>query len=144
MEKALNYSIKNKYEILLMGDLNTRHSMWGDSRIIENGKALASLLNSSQRPLQIINKDEPTFVSSIGTSVIYLFISLTFANDIVNHNTDKVIEFFSGAPMRRHMLVWIYLVEDTKRSARSEVMDLDSTNWNKFLRPRSIYDIKMR
>ena len=131
MEKAKNYSLNNKHEIFLMGDLHARHAMWGDSKRNENGKVLAALRNNSQKLLQIINKNESTFISSIGTSLIDLFIcSPTFANDIVNHNTDKVEEHFSGAPLRGHMPVWIYLVENTKRTAISEVLDLESTNWN--------------
>ena len=114
-----------------MGDLHAQHAMWGDSKRNENGKILAALRNNSQELMQLINKNEPTYISSIGTSLIDLFIcSPTFAKGIVNHNTDKVEEHFSGAPFRGHMHGWIYLVEDTKRTAISEVLDLESTNWN--------------
>ena len=47
--KAINYSLKNKDENQLMGDLNARHSMLDGSNLNEKGKALAALLKNSQR-----------------------------------------------------------------------------------------------
>ena len=47
--KAINYSLKNKDENQLMGDLNARHSMLDGSNLNEKRKALAALLKNSQR-----------------------------------------------------------------------------------------------
>ena len=75
LEEAVTFSTKHNLELLLAGDINARHPMWGDRSTNEHGRTLVNALHDSSRVLNVINDGQPTFVSTNGSSVIDLFIA---------------------------------------------------------------------
>ena len=101
--QELNTKLKSK-GVILIGDLNARHPMWGDSSSNEYGKKLFDKLDHAKFTIRAA--DTPSFLSSNGSSYIDLVIvSSNILNKINNVVTDPEIELFTGAPMRGHVPV---------------------------------------
>ena len=73
LEEAAAFSTRHNLELLLAGDINARHPMWGDRSTNEHGRTLVNALHVSSRVLNVINDRQPTFVSTNGSSVILEF-----------------------------------------------------------------------
>ena len=88
--------------VILMGDFNARHTMWGDRLIDKHGKELAENLNYSL--FSITTAQTPTFLCDGGSSFIDLIIA---SNNVIDElkpcTTDDTAELFSGAPRRGHV-----------------------------------------
>ena len=133
LEEAATFSTRRNLELLLAGDINARHPMWGDRSTNEHGRTLVNAQNDSSRVLNVINDRQPTFLSTNGSSVIDLFIStserITETRNfiMVDHET----ELFTGAPTRGHLTVWLNMKgEDTKKVKVEK--DLENANWEGF------------
>lgn len=101
--QEMNTKLKSK-GVILIGDLNARHPMWGDSSSNEYGKKLFEKLDLSQFTIRAA--DTPSFICTNGSSYIDLVIvSSNILNKINNVVTDPEIELFTGAPMRGHVPV---------------------------------------
>ena len=118
--------------IILMGDFNARHTLWGDKLIDAHGKELAENLNYNT--FSISTAPNPTFLCDGGGSCIDLVIS---SNNIVDRlkkcYTDDTVELFSGAPSRGHVpvitaLIGVHVTTHTV----AEKLDVDGINWEEW------------
>ena len=66
LEEAMTFSTRHNLELLLAGDINARHPMWGDRSTNEHGRTLVNALHDTFRMLNVINDGQPTFVSTNG------------------------------------------------------------------------------
>ena len=90
--------------VILSGDLNARHPLWGDTVSNVYGNQLTNLLDSSK--FSIIKPSTPTFLCNNGSSVIDLtIVSNNLARKVESCITDDEVELFSGAPLRGHVPV---------------------------------------
>ena len=105
LHKAQQMNTTMKSEgVILVGDMNARHPMWGDSTSNEYGRALFDKLDHSQ--FTVLAADSPSFLCTNGSSYIDLVIvSNKISSKITNIETDTVIELFTGAPLRGHVPV---------------------------------------
>ena len=70
LQEAVTFSTRYNLELLLAGDINARHRMWGDRLTNEHGRTLVNALHDSSRMLNVINDGEPTFVSPTGAVLL--------------------------------------------------------------------------
>ena len=116
--------------VILAGDFNARHPMWGDEISNEYGKQLVESLDSTS--FSIITSHSPTFLCENGSSHIDLMIiSKNLANKVNKCVTDIDIELFSGAPLRGHVPL-ITEIEGTNNTEKPPVikkLDVNSINW---------------
>ena len=116
--------------ILLFGDFNARHTLWGDEVCNTYGKQLFEMLNHSN--FSIVNSKTPTFLCENGGSHIDLMItSKNLVNKVEACFTDDDIELFSGAPIRGHVPLIIQIGKngDYTPTAVTEKLDVNSINW---------------
>lgn len=119
--------------VILFGDYNARHTVWGDSVTNEYGKLLFDKLDHHSFTVQ--TSRTPTFLCVDGSSHIDLMIvSNNLVNKINPCYTDEVIELFSGAPMRGHVPLLTtlheqYLASDT---VVTEKLNIEATNWGEW------------
>ena len=102
-EKVVNFDHQHILDgLIILGDRNARHCLWGDNICNLNGYLLLESLSAEDN---ILNKGEATFVSTNGSSVIDLcLVSGRIATQVgVELKTDPTIELFTGAPQRRHI-----------------------------------------
>jgi hypothetical protein len=126
--QEMNTKLKSK-GVILIGDLNARHPMWGDSSSNEYGKKLFEKLDHSQFTIRAA--DTPSFICTNGSSYIDLVIvSSNILNKINNVVTDPEIELFTGAPMRGHVPV---IVSIRNRAVQTQPprkrMCIKNMNW---------------
>ena len=130
LQKAqeINTKLKSK-GVLLIGDLNARHPMWGDSTSNEYGRKLFDKLDHSQ--FSITAADSPSFLCTNGSSHIDLVIvSKNLLNKINNIVTDSVVELFSGAPLRGHVPVIVSIGNSAAQTLPArERMCIKNMNW---------------
>ena len=89
------------YGLILCGDFNARHTMWGDTVCNEYGKLLVDKLDHNK--FSIITSTTPTFLCENGFSFIDLMIvSKNLVTKVESCFTDEDVELFSGAPLRGH------------------------------------------
>lgn len=129
--QQMNTKLKSK-GIILIGDMNARHQMWGDSTSNEYGRKLFEKLDQSQ--FSIMTADTPSFLCTNGSSCIDLVIvSNNIVNKINNITTDSEVELFSGAPMRGHLPVIISIANNrsqpTPPTERMCIKDMDWDKW---------------
>ena len=88
---------------LLFGDLNARHTYWGDKSCNLLEEELVQIADH----FSILNDGEPTFLAANGYSVIDLCICYGPLFDRCKHSlsTDEFAELFTGAPQRGHVPV---------------------------------------
>ena len=135
--KALQYCTNlNIKDVVIVGDFNSRHVLWGDSISNDRGKQLTTFI--SQQNLTCISPNTNTFVSSNGGSVIDLAllkgrICGLYHSSSVDHET----ELFTGAPTRGHLPVIHQFKCPAKPRSVSLIhsklyWDTDKTDWNKW------------
>ena len=116
--------------VILVGDMNARHTSWGDTRSNEYGTKLFNDLDNTK--FSIRTADTPSFLCENGSSYIDLVI---LSNDIVSLinkiETDTDIELFSGAPSRGHVPIIISFKSNNYQTTPIiEKLSLKSINWN--------------
>ena len=102
-EKVVNfYNQHNLDGVLLLGDCNARHRLWGDSICNPNSYLLLESLSAEDK---IHNNGEATFLSTNGSSVIDLcIVSRRIATQVgFELTTDPNIELFTGATQGGHI-----------------------------------------
>ena len=116
--------------IILAGDFNARHQIWGDGTSNEYGRQLADLLDN--KSFSIIAPTTPTFLCENGSSFIDLMVvSNNLVNKIDSCITDDEIELFSGAPIRGHVPVIMEMKTNRDNTATvvTKKLDIDSIKW---------------
>ena len=118
--------------VLLMGDFNARHTVWGDRVINEYGQELVD--NLDYNLFSITTAPKPTFLCENGGSFIDLVI---MSNSIVDQlkacNTDETVELFSGAPTRGHVPLLTALNGYVRRETIvTEKLNVDAINWTEW------------
>ena len=118
--------------IILMGDFNARHTLWGDRLIDKHGKELVENLNYSQ--FSITTAQTPTFMCDGGSSFIDLIIA---SNNVIDQlkpcTTDNTTELFSGAPRRGHVPLLTSLMGSRLSPTKvTEKLDIQSINWEEW------------
>ena len=120
--------------MLFFGDLNARHTYWGDTTANDNGGMLVDRLNEN---VAVIKNGEPTFLASNGHSVIDLCIlTHSFFSKPLCLTTDDETEFFNGAPTRGHILVCLVLKLSAEPHAvqfKPWIEKADWKSWRNFL-----------
>ena len=119
--------------LVIIGDLNARHSRWGDKICNPAGLTVSDFLDKhSLMALSFIK--ENTFVCAEGGSVIDLvMISYGLSNLFVNQYLDTEIELFTGAPNRGHLPVWTTIALGHRPDeCMRQVPDFGKTKWDKF------------
>ena len=88
---------------LFFGDLNARHTYWGDKSCNLLGEELVQIADH----FSILNDGESTFLAANGYSVIDLCICYGPPFDRCKYSlsTDEFAELFTGAPQRGHVPV---------------------------------------
>lgn len=116
--------------IILTGDLNARHQLWGDSTANDYGRRLTEQLD--QTKYSIMTSETPTFLSTNGFSYIDLVIvSNNLVDKIINITTDNEVELFSGAPFRGHVPLIITIeCSNNTREPPVEKICIKEMNWN--------------
>lgn len=134
LNKANELRLKIKATgVIVVGDLNARHTAWGDSVNNAYGKKLLELLDVSK--FSICSADSPTFLATNGTSCIDLMI---VSNNLVDKaescTTDKDVELYSGAPFRGHvpLIATFNLDYTSKNKMATEKINTDKICWEKW------------
>ena len=118
--------------VIVMGDFNARHTLWGDRLIDKHGKELAENLNYSL--FSITTAKTPTFLCDGGSSFIDLIIASSNVIDQLKPcTTDNTAELFSGAPGRGHVPLLTSLVGCMPTPNKvTEKLDIQSINWEEW------------
>ena len=122
--------------IIVMGDLNARHTLWGDRISDPYGKKLVEMIDSSE--FSICAADSPTFLACNGSSHIDLMIvSNNILDKVEKCTTDEDIELYSGAPHRGHVpLIATMQIQNNHKKKAVEKLCTDKIcweNWSKDL-----------
>ena len=81
---------------LLIGDLNARHTIWGDSSSYKYGNLLSEHLDPME--FSILAPEQPTFLAQNGSSKIDLgIVSNSLVGKISMPMTDNLANLYSGA-----------------------------------------------
>ena len=127
------YSLMGKLRavgVILSGDFNARHVMWGDHRNNDYGNKLSEKLDMNK--FAIVTSDSPTFLCKNGSSFIDLTIVTTnLLENLESCDTDENVELFSGAPIRGHVPLLTQFSADrcvTNRAA-IEKINIDNICW---------------
>ena len=131
----MNSKLKSK-GVILIGDLNARHPMWGDSTSNEYGKKLFEKLDHSQFTIRAA--DLPSFLCTNGSSYIDLVIvSNNILNKINSVTTDPVVELFTGAPLRGHVPVIVSIrnraIQTQPPEERMCIKNINWTEWSQHI-----------
>ena len=115
--------------IIVMGDFNARHTLWGDKISDSYGKKLIDKLDPSE--FSICAAGSPTFLACNGSSHIDLMI---ISNNILDKaekcKTDEDIELYSGAPNRGHVpLIATLQIENNLKKKAVEKLCTDKISW---------------
>ena len=134
LNKANDIKLKLKATgVILIGDLNARHTSWGDSMNNAYGNKLVELLDISK--FSICSADSPTFLATNGSSSIDLMIvSNNLVEKVQSCTTDKEAELYSGAPFRGHVPVIATFDLDisSKNKKATEKLNTDKICWDKW------------
>ena len=134
------YELQNQLKasgVIVCGDLNARHSAWGDYGQNEYGKKLFEKVDKQK--FSIHTARSPTFVAANGGSFIDLIIiSNNLQFEAITCNTDEVVELYSGAPLRGHLPVITKLTNGTVNRETAdepkETLNLENVNWDDWSR----------
>ena len=127
------YSLMGKLRavgVLLSGDFNARHVMWGDHRNNDYGNKLIDKLDMNK--FAIVTSDSPTFLCKNGSSYIDLTIMTTnLLEHLESCDTDESVELFSGAPFRGHVPLITQFSADSCVTNRAaiEKINIDNICW---------------
>ena len=133
LQKAQDMNTKLKSKgVLLIGDLNARHPLWGDSTSNEYGLKLFDELDHPK--FAIRSADSPSFLCSNGSSCIDLVIvSNNLVNKINSVVTDPEVELFTGAPLRGHVPVIVSIsCTVAQTQPPRERMCIKNMNWEEW------------
>ena len=118
--------------VLLLGDFNARHQLWGDESNNKYGKELVE--NLSFQDFSIISSSEPTFLSSNGKSFIdFIITSVALEERVGDIQTDNEVELYSGAPLRGHVPILSKLATTSSVKSKPQVklkLDIGSFDWD--------------
>ena len=118
------------------GDLNARHTYWGDKSCNLLGEELVQIADH----FSILNDGEPTFLAANSYSVIDLCICYGPLFDRCKHSlsTDEFAELFTGAPQRGHVPVIMRLERSstTEKTKKLWVEKADWVGWTSFVEGR--------
>ena len=121
---------------LFVGDLNARHTYWGDTSCNLLGEELVQIADH----FSILNDGESTFLAANGYSVIDLCICYGPLFDRCKHSlsTDEFTELFTGAPQRGHVPVIMRLERSsiTKKTKKLGIEEADRVGWTSFIEGR--------
>ena len=121
---------------LFFGDLNARHTYWGDKSCNLLGEELVQIADH----FSILNDGEPTFLAANGYSVIDLCICYgpLFDRCIHSLSTDEFAELFTGAPQRGHVPVIMRLERSstTEKTKKLWIEKADWVGWTSFVEGR--------
>ena len=111
------------------GDLNCRHSEWGDHKNNAAGTKLSRFLGNSNC-LVLCKFVGNSFLCTEGGSRIDLGIVCNkFYNTVSHQHTDDSIELFTGAPNRGHLPVWTTLNAIKKSNKPHQIDNWSATDW---------------
>ena len=119
--------------IIVIGDLNARHTLWGDKIKDPYGKKLTELLDTSK--FSVCSANSPTFLCVNGSSCIDLMIvSNNLLENLETCVTDEEVYLGSGAPDRGHVpLISTFKIEgNSKTRAAIEKINTDKICWEKW------------
>ena len=118
--------------VILCGDFNSRHTMWGDVLCDGYGKLLFDKLDHNK--FAITTSATPTFLCEKGFSFIDLMIvSKNIANIVESCVTNDEVELFSGAPLRGHVPLIMEIAGNSNcRTTVTKKLDVQSVNWEKW------------
>ena len=119
--------------IIVVGDFNSRHSLWGDTVNNDYGQQLVDQLDHTA--YSIVNPSKPTFLCENGQSFIDLMIvSNTLVGKVKSTTTDDEIELFSGAPLRGHvpLIAEIDCNRNHVKPTVKEKLDVSAVNWEQW------------
>ena len=132
IDKARSYCSKQKIKnMVILGDFNSRNTIWKDSTTNKRGTDLAEYL--SKYSLLCITPNAQTFLCTNGGSTIDL--ALLSPSMAAVHNATSVdgqVELFSGAPLRGHVPVihqFIIAKSNNEKEKCMEYKDIKNTNW---------------
>ena len=121
---------------LFFGDVNARHTYWGDKSCNLLGEELVQIADH----VSILNDGEPTFLAASGYSVIDLCICYGPLFDRCKHSlsTDEFAELFTGAPRRGHVPVIMRLERSstTEKTKKLWIEKADWVGWTSFVEGR--------
>ena len=118
-------------KVLLAGDINARHSMWGDKIINEHVRISVDASHDCCRNLDVLNHGQPTFVSVNGNSITQFYVFSENLKAISGFNTvDQVAELFTRAPARTSINMVTPKGKDNEEG--QVVKDFEKANWNEF------------
>ena len=119
--------------IVIIGDINARHSRWGDRICNTAGLAVSEFMSKhSLMPLTFIN--ENTYVCTEGGSLIdIVVVSAGLGHLFTNQYLDHDVELFTGAPSRGHLPVWttVALGYNDKEKPK-QINDFKRTDWDRY------------
>ena len=121
--------------VILAGDFNARHSLWGNAVHNSYGNELVDKLDTFQFTIHAAKT--PTFLQNQGHSNIDFFITSNSLIDMIECcHTDDEVELGSGAPFMGHLPVLSTLITPTncpnKVSNVKKRPDIDSINWKEW------------
>lgn len=134
LNTAQQMTTKLKAEgVILLGDFNARHQIWGDIVTNQYGRNLREDLDATK--FSITTAVTPTFLSANGASFIDLAI---ISNKLMDRAqipvTDNEVELFSGAPGRGHVPLILHfsgtLVEHSNTIERTSIKNINWENWS--------------
>ena len=142
--KDLNNMLKEAYQlqpklkasgIIVSGDFNARHTIWGDRVSDSYGKTLVQQLDFEK--FSIHSSNSPTFLADKGNSAIDFFIiSNNLDVENITCTTDNEVYLGSGAPFRGHLPVIANISfkhkPTPKHKKRKEVINIDNVDWEKW------------
>ena len=108
------------------GDLNARHTYWGDESCNLLGEELVQIADH----FSILNDGEPTFLAASGYIVIDLCICYGPLFDRCKHSlsTDEFAELFTGAPRRGYVPV-IMRLERSSTTEKTKKLWIEKADW---------------
>ena len=108
------------------GDLNARHTYWGDESCNLLGEELVQIADH----FSILNDGEPTFLAASGYIVIDLCFCYGPLFDRCKHSlsTDEFAELFTGAPRRGYVPV-IMRLERSSTTEKTKKLWIEKADW---------------
>ena len=123
--------------VILLGDFNSRHVTWGDTKNDAYGNALMDQLDYGR--FSICSAKNPTFLSVQGSSCIdFAIVSNNLTKKAISTDTDDEIELFSGAPRMGHIPFIFNLSTESSENQKLKPntiitkLNIDKINWEKW------------
>ena len=111
---------------LFFGDLNARHTYWGEKSCNLLGEELFQIADH----ISLLNEGEPTFLAANCSSVIDLCICYGPLFDRCKHSvsTDEFAELFTSVPLRGHDPVIVRL-ERSSITEKTKKLWIEKVDW---------------